>query len=47
MDRGAPRVEALFRRLDEARDSSLLPEQPPNEDELRAWLLGVRRSRLG
>jgi uncharacterized protein len=41
-----PRVDALFRRLDAARAASPLPEDPPNEDELRAWLLTVRRSRL-
>lgn len=41
-----PRIEALFRRLDNARSRSSLPEEPPNEDEIRTWLLGVRRSRF-
>ncbi|MBX3215746.1 MAG: nucleotidyltransferase domain-containing protein [Labilithrix sp.] len=41
-----PRVDALFGRLDTARATSPLPEAPPNEDELRAWLLAVRRSRF-
>ncbi|MCL2723114.1 MAG: nucleotidyltransferase domain-containing protein [Polyangiaceae bacterium] len=41
-----PRIDALFDRLDAARETSLLPEDPPNENELRDWLLTVRRSRL-
>ncbi len=41
-----PRIDALFGRLDTARATSSLPEAPTNEDELRAWLLAVRRSRL-
>lgn len=41
-----PRVEAFFARLDEARERSILPEEPPNERELRDWLLAVRRARL-
>lgn len=41
-----PRMDALFGRLDTARAASPLPEAPSNEDELRAWLLAVRRSRL-
>jgi hypothetical protein len=39
-------MDALFARLDEARDQSALPEHPPNEHELRAWLLGVRRAKF-
>lgn len=46
LDAWRPRVDGLFRRLDTARAASPLPEAPPNEDELRAWLLDVRRSRL-
>jgi hypothetical protein len=42
-----PRVEALFRRLDEARERSPLPEEPGNEGEVRDWLIAVRRSRFG
>lgn len=41
-----PRVETLFTRLDAARETSPLPEGPANEREIRAWLLGVRRSRF-
>jgi predicted nucleotidyltransferase len=41
-----PRLEALFTRLDEAREASPLPEDPPNEAEVRDWLLAVRRARL-
>ncbi len=40
------RVDRLFARLDEARDASPLPEAPPNEAEVRAWLLEVRRARF-
>jgi hypothetical protein len=46
LDVWLPRTDALFARLDTARDRSLLPEEPTNESELRAWLLDVRRSRL-
>jgi predicted nucleotidyltransferase len=41
-----PRVDALFRRLDEARERSPLPEEPANEGEVKEWLLAVRRSRF-
>ena len=41
-----PKLDALFLRLDEAREKSILPEEPPNEDDLRRWLLGVRRARF-
>ncbi len=46
LDVWRPRVGALFARLDEARESSVLPEEPQNERAMRDWLLGVRRSRL-
>lgn len=42
-----PRIDALFARLDTARATSPLPEEPPNEAEVRAWLLAVRRSKFG
>ena len=45
-DAWSPKLDALFVRLDAAREKSVLPEDPPNEAELRAWLLAVRRSRL-
>ncbi|MBI2393914.1 MAG: nucleotidyltransferase domain-containing protein [Deltaproteobacteria bacterium] len=41
-----PRVDALFARLDAARETSLLPEDPPNAPEVRDWLLSVRRRRF-
>lgn len=41
-----PRVDALFARLDVARESSPLPEEPTNEGEVREWLLAVRRARF-
>jgi predicted nucleotidyltransferase len=41
-----PRVAALFARLDHARETSVLPEVPPDERELCDWLLTVRRARL-
>jgi predicted nucleotidyltransferase len=46
LDAWRPRVEALFVTLDEARDASVLPEEPANEDEVGAWLLDVRRRRF-
>jgi uncharacterized protein len=41
-----PRVDGLLGRLDDARDRSLLPEEPPNIDEIQGWLLAVRRARF-
>jgi hypothetical protein len=41
-----PRIEHLFTRLDTERETSVLPEEPPNEREVREWLLAVRRSRF-
>jgi uncharacterized protein len=41
-----PRMESLFVALDAARDASMLPEDPPNEEEVRAWLMTVRRTRF-
>lgn len=41
-----PRVDALFERLDRAREASPLPEEPANEPEIREWLLSVRRARF-
>jgi hypothetical protein len=46
LEQWRPRVDGLFRRLDEARENSPLPEEPPNEPEIREWLLGVRRARF-
>ena len=47
LERWRPRVDGLFVQLDEARENSPLPEAPPNESEVRDWLLAVRRARLG
>jgi uncharacterized protein len=44
--RWRPRLDALFARLDDARARSVLPEEPPNEEDVREWLLEVRRARL-
>jgi predicted nucleotidyltransferase len=41
-----PRIEALLERLDASVARSPLPADPPNEEELREWLLSVRKSRL-
>lgn len=41
-----PRIDALFARLEASLDGSVLPREPPNEGELREWLLSVRRARL-
>ena len=46
LDAWRPRLDGLFERLDAARDASLLPEEPPNEDEVRAWLVAVRKARF-
>jgi len=45
-DAWRPRLDGLFSALDDAHASSLLPEEPPNEPEIRDWLLAVRRSRF-
>jgi len=42
-----PRVEGLLARLDAAREKSPLPEDPPNDREVREWLVAVRRARFG
>lgn len=41
-----PRIAALFVRLDDSREKSALPEDPPNVEEVRAWLVAMRRSRF-
>jgi hypothetical protein len=46
LGRWRSRIDGLFRRLDEARERSVLPADPPNEAEIRAWLLDLRRARL-
>ncbi len=46
VDEWLPRVDGLFARLDGAREASPLPEDPPNEPDLRDWLVATRRARL-
>jgi predicted nucleotidyltransferase len=51
LDRGLletwrPKVDGLFVRLDVAMERSVLPEDPVNEEEVRGWLLRVRRGRF-
>jgi predicted nucleotidyltransferase len=41
-----PRIDALFVQLNQAHERSALPEDPPNEREMRDWLLGVRRAKF-
>jgi hypothetical protein len=45
LDAWRPRIDALFARLDRARDASVLPEEPQNVGEVRDWLVAVRRAR--
>ena len=37
-------VQRAFAALDGARERSCLPEEPPNRDELDAWLIELRRA---
>ena len=37
-------VSRAFTMLDDARDASILPEEPPNVSEIESWLLDVRRA---
>lgn len=46
LDAWRPRIDALFAKLDAARDTSALPEEPANAAEVREWLLSVRRARF-
>jgi len=43
LDAWQPRVDALFQMLDAARENSPLPEEPANTEEVRRWLLKVRK----
>lgn len=40
------RVDAALARLDAAVERSPLPAEPPNEAEVRGWLLAVRKARF-
>lgn len=39
----ANELQRAFTMLDEARDTSILPEEPSSTTELEAWLLDIRR----
>ena len=39
-------IEHLFATLDRARAESILPEEPPNREEVRSWLIDARRARF-
>ena len=43
-----PRLDTVLSRLDLARNTSILPEDPPEQAvrALEAWLVGVRKSRF-
>jgi uncharacterized protein len=41
-----PRVDALFARIDTARDASVLPPEPPDPGAVEALLVEVRRASL-
>lgn len=45
-ERWAAEIPRAFDVLAAARDSSPLPEAPPNEEELNAWLIATRKARL-
>jgi hypothetical protein len=40
------RVDGLLARLDAARETSPLPEEPGNAGEVRDWLVAVRKARM-
>ena len=42
-DRWLGEAERALALLEPARAESVLPEEPPNPDELEAWLLDLRR----
>jgi uncharacterized protein len=46
VDAWKPRLDALFDRLDSAHATSALPEDPPNAQEVRDWLVDVRTRQL-
>jgi hypothetical protein len=46
LDAWSNRLDAVFDALDRARDRSPLPEAPPNERDLDAWLVATRRRRI-
>jgi predicted nucleotidyltransferase len=46
LDLWRPRIATLFQRLEHAHATSSLPDHPPNEAEVREWLIAQRRARL-
>ena len=46
LDTWRPRLATAMKRLDAALARSVLPEDPPKAEELEAWLVETRRSRL-
>ena len=40
------RVTKVFETLDRAHAESKLPDEPPSEDEMNAWLIALRRARF-
>jgi len=46
LDVWQPRIDDLFLALDRAYDTSVLPEEAPNLEELRGWLIATRRARF-
>ncbi|AUX36425.1 MULTISPECIES: DNA polymerase beta superfamily protein [Sorangium] len=44
--RWAEQISRAFTTLEAAHDRAVLPEEPPNQDELNDWLLALRRARL-
>ncbi len=40
------RIDRLFSRLDAARERSPLPAEPANEEDVRRWLVALRRARF-
>jgi predicted nucleotidyltransferase len=46
LDAWSARIDSLFSMLDEARSSSILPDEPANAAELNAWLVAARRASL-
>jgi uncharacterized protein len=46
VDRWRGSLQRALELLDQARDHSPLPDEPPNADELEHWLLDLRRNRF-
>ncbi|WP_437810076.1 nucleotidyltransferase domain-containing protein [Sorangium sp. So ce1078] len=44
--RWAEHISRAFTTLEAAHDRAVLPDEPPNQDELNDWLLALRKARL-